>query len=108
MHISDWSSDVCPSDLALLGKLSYRAPALLRRAVDLARAPVTLPMAILDLGCGTGLAGEAFKGVDLSPGMVIRARKRGIYDALSVAELTDALQRTERRFDLVLAADVMA
>ena len=44
---------------------------------------------ILDLGCGTGLAGLAFKscagylaGIDLAPAMIAKARARGIYDRL--------------------------
>ena len=51
-------------------------------------------LAILDLGCGTGLAGLAFQplaarldGVDLSPAMIEKARARGIYDHLDVADL---------------------
>ena len=48
---------------------------------------------VLDLGCGTGLAGEALRrraawleGVDLSSGMIDQARRKGLYDRLEVAE----------------------
>ena len=74
--------------------------------------------AALDLGCGTGLAGAAFRpivahltGVDLSPGMIARCRAKGIYDRLETAELAAFLQAeraTRRRYDLVIAADVFA
>ncbi|MEO3432412.1 methyltransferase domain-containing protein [Inquilinus sp. CAU 1745] len=102
-------------DRALTERLGYRAPALLREAVLADRRPDDPPLSILDLGCGTGLGGAAFRdlavwleGVDLSPGMVARARMRGLYDALEVEDIETALDRAERRYDLVLAADVLA
>ena len=52
----------------------------------------------LDLGCGTGLSGAAFKdraghltGIDLSPAMIEKARSRGIYDSLAVADIERAM-----------------
>jgi predicted TPR repeat methyltransferase len=98
---------------AALSALSYRAPQLLAEAVRPLRARFS---AMLDLGCGTGLAGEAFRpfvarleGVDLSPGMVEQARRKTIYDALSVGEIGALLaQRAQDGAcaDLVVAADV--
>jgi predicted TPR repeat methyltransferase len=68
---------------------------------------------MLDLGCGTGLSGAAFRplvdwlvGVDLSPGMVELARSKGLYDRLVVAELLEYLRGEEARPHLVIAADV--
>jgi predicted TPR repeat methyltransferase len=100
-----------------LEALAYRGPQLLLDAVTLAR-PVATFAAGLDLGCGTGLAGAAFRacvahltGVDLSPGMIARARARGLYDRLEIAELATFLQdaRTaRRRYNLIIAADVFA
>lgn len=67
---------------------------------------------ILDLGCGTGLSGLQFrklarhmKGIDISPQMVEAAQKTGVYDALEVNELLDALVRHQNDTDLALAAD---
>jgi len=67
---------------------------------------------ILDLGCGTGLAGVCFKqraarltGIDLSPDMIERAQSRGIYDQLEVAEITAWLERSQSQFDLIVACD---
>jgi predicted TPR repeat methyltransferase len=100
-----------------LEALAYRGPQLILDAVTRARPGVTFA-AMLDLGCGTGLAGAAFRprvghltGVDLSPCMIARARARGIYERLEVAELTAFLrdERTaRRRYDLGIAADVFA
>ena len=88
-------------DLALTAGLDYRAPALLRDAVEQACRTAGGPMrfgTMLDLGCGTGLAGEAFRahvdwlvGVDLSPGMIAQARKKTIYDRLQAQDLTEFL-----------------
>jgi predicted TPR repeat methyltransferase len=68
---------------------------------------------MLDLGCGTGLSGAAFRevcghmtGVDLSPKMITRARARGIYDTLHVADLAAVLRAVPGQFDLVVATDV--
>jgi predicted TPR repeat methyltransferase len=104
-------------DEALTEGLGYRAPALLRAAVE--RACNTLGRAakfacLLDLGCGTGLAGAAFDGiadlltgVDLSPGMIAQARAAGRYDRLETAELTTFLANESTRYDLIVAADVL-
>jgi predicted TPR repeat methyltransferase len=72
--------------------------------------------AMLDLGCGTGLAGEAFRphvdwlvGVDLSPGMIAQAREKTIYDRLQAEDLSAFLrvEQTARSFyHLAVAADV--
>jgi predicted TPR repeat methyltransferase len=100
-----------------LEALAYRGPQLIIDAVTRAR-PTANFAAALDLGCGTGLAGVAFRphvahltGVDLSAGMIARARARGVYDRLEIAELAAFLQdeRTVRQdYDLVIAADVFA
>jgi len=93
--------------------LAYRAPELLIGAIEenWPRPPSGLD--VLDLGCGSGLAGELLRpwarfveGVDISPAMIERARERGCYDRLSTAELTDWLARADGAFDLVIACDV--
>jgi predicted TPR repeat methyltransferase len=71
---------------------------------------------MLDLGCGTGLAGAAFRplvrrlaGVDLSPAMVAQARAKKLYDRLDIGELLQFLATEASHggvFDLVIAADV--
>jgi predicted TPR repeat methyltransferase len=68
---------------------------------------------MLDLGCGTGLSGAAFRphvdwlaGVDLSPGMIGQAHAKGLYDRLTVAELLAYLRADEGSHHLIIAADV--
>jgi predicted TPR repeat methyltransferase len=98
-------------DEHLVQVLHYDAP---RRLVDgLAAQGFTRFASALDLGCGTGLCGEALRGhcgrldgVDLAPQMLARARERGVYDELVEAEIGDHLQATRTRYQLVLAADV--
>jgi predicted TPR repeat methyltransferase len=101
-------------DEALKG-LAYRGPARLREAIENARPHLTFDHA-LDLGCGTGLAGEAFRplarrltGIDLSPAMVAQARAKHVYDRLDTGDLMQFLAVEERNgaaYDLVVAADV--
>jgi predicted TPR repeat methyltransferase len=104
-------------DGALLEHLAYRAPALLREAVEHVAAGRPLRFgAMLDLGCGTGLAGAAFRpfvdqlvGVDLSPAMIAQASAKGIYDRLETADVADALDEAAARhavYQLIVAADV--
>jgi predicted TPR repeat methyltransferase len=95
-----------------LEDLGYRAPALLRDAVIAERNRFGT---MLDLGCGTGLAGVAFRpyvvqliGVDLSPKMVEEARQKGVYDRLEVDDIAAFLTRQHANADLVIAADVFA
>jgi predicted TPR repeat methyltransferase len=98
-------------DEHLVQVLHYDAP---RRLVDsLAAQGFNAFDAALDLGCGTGLCGEALRGrcrrvdgVDLAPQMLARARERGVYDDLAEAEIVEHLCATEARYQLVLAADV--
>jgi predicted TPR repeat methyltransferase len=102
-------------DEALTEKLAYRGPALLRAAVEAVHGEARFG-AMLDLGCGTGLAGAAFRplvdrlaGVDLSAAMIARADAKGIYDRLTCADLVAFLAEEAAagaRYDLVLAADV--
>jgi len=98
-----------------LADLSYAAPELLRDAVTKHQ---TRFGTMLDLGCGTGLAGAAFRphvdwlvGVDLSPNMIAQARAKGLYDRLIVADIAHYLAEQAEggaTFHLVVAADVFA
>ena len=93
--------------------LSYQAPERLQELID-AELGDAMQLAILDMGCGTGLAAVALKpraarldGIDLSPEMIEKARARGIYDSLEVAEITDWLNRAQTEFNLIVACDCL-
>jgi predicted TPR repeat methyltransferase len=100
-------------DARMIGQLAYAGPQIL---LDLAGMvmPGRERLAILDLGCGTGLAGVVFQplaarldGVDLSPAMIEKARARALYDRLEVADLESALAQPGLPYDLILAADTL-
>ncbi len=59
---------------------------------------------------GEALRGKADRltGVDLSPGMIAKARERGLYQALELGDAVDLLsRRPPAEFDLVVAADFL-
>lgn len=98
----------------LVGDLQYRGPAMLVAALDEAAGPTTHFENGLDLGCGTGLMGEALAGrvthltgVDLSPEMLALAERGQRYRRLVVDDLRVFLTTEPAgQTDLVVAADV--
>jgi predicted TPR repeat methyltransferase len=104
-------------DATLTERLDYRGPEILLEAVGGIGEPRLRIGSMLDLGCGTGLSGAAFRphvdwlvGVDLSPAMITKAREKGLYDRLAVDDLRrflDAEADTHALYHLVLAADVL-
>ena len=110
-------------DSHLVETLRYTAPALLKAAIARTCQERARPFrfeTVYDLGCGTGLMGQAIRteagflaGCDLSPRMIERARAKirddggPLYDKLAVAGLTSFLaSRPDAGADLVVAADV--
>ncbi len=98
----------------LVRQLGYDVPAMIaERLAAVAPGPYTRA---LDLGCGTGLAGEAIRdrveeliGVDLSEGMIETCFDKQVYDHLYIGEAVEFLEEFEETvpFDLILAADVL-
>ncbi len=98
-------------DTRMRGRLGYAAPGILRDLVGLLIDP-DARFDILDLGCGTGLSGLAFRpiarslvGVDLSPKMLAKARALKIYDTLLESDVETL--NIASTFDIVVAADVL-
>ncbi|MDP9138189.1 MAG: methyltransferase domain-containing protein [Pseudomonadota bacterium] len=67
---------------------------------------------ILDVGCGTGAGGKALRelgfavvdGLDLSPGMLAVARRRGVYRHLIAADLLQPPALRPESYDAILSA----
>jgi predicted TPR repeat methyltransferase len=100
-------------DQELVGRLGYSGPARIGEALDKVLGTAGA-MRVLDLGCGTGLAGPVLKprasrldGVDLSPRMLDQAAARGLYDDLTEGELVSVMITRPKAYDLIVAADVL-
>jgi len=105
-------------DAHLVERLGYRAPRVmldaLRETCAVEERALRFEHAI-DLGCGTGLMGEIIRpfatsltGVDLSPGMLTKARAKLVYDHLIRTDIVEFLRAAPRSgADLILAADVL-
>jgi predicted TPR repeat methyltransferase len=99
---------------AKLASLSYRAPELALEAVTRFAPPQARQLDVIDAGCGTGLCGPLLKGwarrlvgVDLSEGMLDKARQRGVYDELVAAELVGFLQARPASCELLVSTDTL-
>jgi predicted TPR repeat methyltransferase len=99
-------------DHQLVEVLGYRIPEQVRAL--LANSGLRFARA-LDLGCGTGLAAPMLKsigvrqlvGVDVSPGMLDKARDRQLYDGLTESEIGAYLNAGHETFDLIVCLDVV-
>lgn len=116
-HVQAYFDDFAPRfEEHLVRNLHYRAPQALAELIG----PLREGTRVLDAGCGTGLMGAALEGasprgahfdlvgIDLSAGMLQRARSRGIYSDLVLGDVCEALAgMPAERFDLAVAADVL-
>ena len=96
-----------------LASLQYRAPSLIAERLGHATSG-NASLDILDAGCGTGLCAPLVRslahtlvGVDLSAGMIEKARARGGYDELVVEELCAFMGSRAGAFDVVISADTL-
>jgi predicted TPR repeat methyltransferase len=100
-------------DDILVDQLGYHVPMLVRQALlDHAPGPY---QRLLDLGCGTGLAGVALSdmsnhrtGIDLSANMIDLAAEHELYDELYVGDAVGFVEEVDDEpWDLVVATDVL-
>ncbi|MEA3469295.1 MAG: tetratricopeptide repeat protein [Thermodesulfobacteriota bacterium] len=96
---------------SLVEELHYNTPKGLWERFS--KLPYPKKNQCLDLGCGTGLAGEQFApccqeltGVDISQEMLDVADKKNLYKDLIKDDILHFLHTTELSYDLILAADV--
>jgi len=103
-------------DKLMVDGLGYSGHLHVRDLAARVLAPGARALRVLDLGCGTGLVGEAFKdlaaggrldGIDLAPKMIEVARRRGIYDDLILGDLESVLSAPGPSYDLIVSADTM-
>lgn len=101
----------------ILGELDYQVPhyiaGLLKEAL---KTKLFKKRRILDLGCGTGLCGEALKeyfpneeyfGVDISEKMLAEAEKKNVYKMLYADDIMSFLASNNELYHAVTAGDVL-
>ncbi len=97
---------------SLLNELAYQTPTELWKQYQVL-FPESNRNRCLDLGCGTGLATEAFMhccrnftGVDISDKILQVADAKKIYTKLIKNDILSFLEQDENSYDLIIAADV--
>ncbi len=100
-------------DRHMKGLLQYRIPKYLRRHLKPHAKQRGGFGHMLDVGCGTGLAGAALRdmvrhmtGVDVARPILERAARKKIYDHLVRDDFRHYLAAVSEGFELVVAADV--
>lgn len=100
---------------SLVTELEYSVPNTIRGILDTLFAVRRKFVHGLDLGCGTGLGGQAFAdkievfdGLDLSAKMIAVAATKGIYRKLHLGSIVSFPKELQDTFDFYLAADVFA
>jgi predicted TPR repeat methyltransferase len=102
----NWSASY---DADLIEEYGYVAPQM--AADELARRVSNKNATIIDLGCGTGLAGRELRdrgyyrvdGADISTGMLSQARRHGVYRQLFTADLTQRTSIPDATYDTVIS-----
>jgi len=96
-------------DKHLIQNLDYQIPAYLKNYLQ----GKIFNQNVVEIGCGTGLCGEAIKsvshhviGIDLSAKMLVNARKKACYDELHEKDFFQFLKDYEHPIGCVFALDV--
>ncbi len=109
------SEDAAKSfDKSLLQQFDYKAPEVMNKSVREVLGQERNQLDVLDLGCGTGLCGSLLRdvartleGVDISANMIEEAKKKAVYDKLSVVDIMEIIDNYENDFDVIIAMDVL-
>lgn len=98
---------------SLIEELHYSVPTKLRELFNSIFPDDHTISHGLDLGCGTGLSGEAFAniaksfdGIDLSEKMLDIARKKNIYTSIFSGNIIGHLRTANIKYDFFVATDV--
>jgi predicted TPR repeat methyltransferase len=98
----------------LLERLGYKIPLIAREFIETIHGRNFKFKNMVDLGCGTGLGGMAFRdcaeqvtGIDISKSMLEKASLKNIYDTLLQGEVLGTLERSDTVWDLFLATDIL-
>jgi predicted TPR repeat methyltransferase len=99
---------------ALVNNLQYSLPFIIKELILQSNREESQYKNVIDLGCGTGLAGKDLRdistnlfGVDISENMIQEAEKLDIYDTLIVGDIVEKLNASHDKFDLLVALDVL-
>lgn len=87
--------------------VDYVGPTMITHAVEAADG--NIKGSILDAGCGTGLVGVALSqagaknidGIDISPGMLKVARRTGVYNDLSIVDMSKVIEKQDQSYDVI-------
>ncbi len=101
-------------DKSFTQQLEYNIPHLIKEVASGFLGEKCRFSFVLDLGCGTGLVGQELVhlsnemiGLDISPGMLAKAEKKEIYSELCETDILTYLEKIDKQFDLICAADVL-
>jgi predicted TPR repeat methyltransferase len=99
---------------SLVNNLQYNLPFIIKELILKLNIDKLEFNNVIDLGCGTGLAGKNLRevsinltGIDVSKNMISEAKKLDIYDKLLVGDIVEELSLMEVKFDLLIALDVL-
>jgi len=101
-------------DNSLVGQLQYKLPFLIKELINKIAPSSNKFNNVIDLGCGTGLAGLELRGIsniltgiDLSNKMIIKAKERQVYDHLIEGDIAKTLNASKEKYNLFIALDVL-
>jgi len=99
-------------DSIMVDNLEYKIPRVITEMIIENHSSDSLG-SVLDLGCGTGLAGVEIKqfcdyleGIDLSNSMLDQANRKNVYDKLVHRDITEYLATENLDFDYFISTDV--